>query len=337
MSVDLTTQYLGLTLRNPLLVAPSPLTGQLHWLERLEEAGAAAVVMSSLFEEQIRKEEAELREQGLASVESYVEAIAGIARELDECNAGVDSYLRRIEMAKKTVSIPIIGSLNGAQRGTWTRFARLVQDAGADALELNIYFVPTDPAVSGAQVEQEYVDLVAEVRRQVSIPLAVKVGPFFSSLPNMATRLVAAGADGLVLFNRFLQPDIDLKTLDVVPRLILSSRDELRLPLRWIAILRDQLSVSIAGTSGAHFAEDVLKMLLAGADVVMLASVLIRHGPSAMTTLLEEVTNWLERMGFESVAQVRGLVSRSRASSPSAFERANYARALTSWLPRAER
>ncbi len=337
MSVDLNTQYLGLTLRNPLLVAPSPLTAHLHLLERFEEAGAAAVVMSSLFEEQIRREAAELRDQGLASAESYVEALAGIARELDENNAGVDSYLRRIETAKKTVSIPIIGSLNGAQRGTWTSFARLVQDAGADALELNIYFVPTDPTVSGSQVEQEYVDLVAEVRGQVSIPLAVKVGPYFSSLPNMASRLVAAGADGLVLFNRFLQPDIDPKTLEVVPRLILSSRDELRLPLRWIAILREQLSVSIAGTSGVHFAEDVLKMLLAGADVVMLASVLLRHGPSALRTLLDEVTNWLEGMGYESVAQIRGLVSQGRSSSPSAFERANYAKALTSWGPRADR
>ncbi|MGE0607340.1 MAG: dihydroorotate dehydrogenase-like protein [Pirellulales bacterium] len=331
MSVELTTQYLGLTLRNPIVVAPSPLTAHLYCLEQLEQAGAAAVVLSSLFEEQIREEADSLHGQELSVAESFAEPAAGIVRELDEGNAGVDSYLRRIELAKKTVSIPIIGSLNGTRRGAWTNCARLVQVAGADALELNVYYVPTDPKVTGAQVEQEYVDLVAEVRQQISIPLAVKIGPYFSSIPNMAARLVAAGADGLVIFNRFLQPDIDLQTLGVVPRLMLSSRDELRLPLRWIAILREQLSVSLAGTSGVHFAEDVLKMLLAGADVVMLASVLLRRGPSALEIVLTEVANWLEGMKYESLAQVRGLVCRGRSPGASAFERANYARALTSW------
>lgn len=334
MSVDLSTQYLGLRLKNPLVVAASPLTTQLHMLERLEQAGAAAAVMSSLFEEQIRHEASDVGEHGLAAAEGYVEPLAVVSRDLDEYNAGADSYLRRIEAAKKAVSIPLIGSLNGAHRGGWTRFARLIQDAGADALELNIYFVPTEPTITGSQVEDEYVALLSEIRSQVSIPLAVKLGPYFSSLPNMARRLVEAGADGLVLFNRFLQPDIDLETLAVAPRLVPSSRDELRLPLRWIAILRDQLSASLAGTSGVHFAEDVLKLLLAGADVVMLASVLIHRGPGILTTLLAEVAHWLEGRGYQSVAQIKGLASQRRCSCSTAYERANYAKALASFTPR---
>jgi dihydroorotate dehydrogenase (fumarate) len=328
MSVDLSTDYLGLQLRNPLVLAASPLTTELHNLQRFEEAGAAAAVMSSLFAEQIESHWRNVlgyRKLGPGETEDAV-----FYRELDEYNAGPDTYLRRIEAAKKTVSIPIIGSLNGSERGDWVHFAHLIQEAGADALELNIYFVPASAAASAAEVEDKYLDLVAAVRAQITIPLAVKLSPFFSSLPHFAARLVRAGANGLVLFNRFLQPDIDLQSLEVAPRLTLSTREELRLPLRWIAILRGQLAVSMAGTSGVHFAEDVLKLILAGADVAMLASALIRHGPHHLTTLLAETTSWLENRKFKSLAEARGFVGCGRCANPEVFERANYAKALVS-------
>lgn len=330
MSFDLSTTYLGLKLRNPLVLAASPLTSELHNLQRFEEAGAAAAVMGSLFAEQI-----EFKWWTTFGHERPADAPDDpqdwvLYRELDEFNCGPDAYVRRIELAKKTVSIPIIGSLNGSHRGDWVNFARMIQEAGADALELNIYFVPTDPAVTASQVEDRYLELVTAVRAQVSIPLAVKLSPFFSSLPHMAQSLVRAGVNGLVLFNRFLQPDIDLARLEASPRLSLSTREELRLPLRWIAILRGQLDISLAGTSGVHFAEDVLKLILAGADVAMLASALIRHGPHHITTLLKEASFWLQHKGFASLQDAKGFVSHQRGANAAAFERANYARGLTS-------
>lgn len=330
MSVDLSTTYLGLKLRNPLVLAASPLTSELHNLQRFEEAGAAAAVMGSLFAEQIEFKWWTTfgHERPVGAPDDSQDWV--LYRELDEYNAGPDTYLHRIELAKKAVAIPIIGSLNGSHRGDWVNFAHMIQEAGADALELNVYFVPTDPNVPASQVEEQYLELVAAVRALVSIPLAVKLSPFFSSLPNMARRLVEVGVDGLVLFNRFLQPDIDLEKLEAAPRLNLSTRGELRLPLRWIAILRGQLDISLAGTSGVHFAEDVLKLILAGADVAMLASALIRNGPKHLTTLLKETSYWLEHKGFASLEDANGLVSHQRGPNSAAFERANYTRGLAS-------
>jgi dihydroorotate dehydrogenase (fumarate) len=328
MSVDLSTHYLGLKLRNPLVISASPLSAHLHTLERLQEAGAAAAVMASLFEEQIEGD-------GLPPAGSQppfdCSAIDLVHfRQLYDYNAGPDSYLRHIELAKRSLSIPVIGSLNGNIPGDWVRFARLIQDAGADALELNIYFVPTRPEETAAMVEQQYLDLVKAVRDQITIPLSIKIGPYFTALANMAKRLVEAGANGLTLFNRYLQPDIDLDRLEVGPNLVLSSRDELRAPLRWIAILRGQLDVSLAATSGIHFAEDLIKLVLAGADVGMLASALIRNGPDHLRTMLAEFEWWMNQKHYQSVEQIKGSLSQKRYSTPSAYERANYIKTITS-------
>jgi dihydroorotate dehydrogenase (fumarate) len=330
MTTDLRTTYLGLKLPSPLIASASPLTGEVHMLQRLEDAGAAAAVLGSLFAEQIESD----REAfcGTAWFGSVAQSPPAWASDLSEYNSGPDSYLRHIAAAKAAVRMPIIASLNATHLGNWVDFARLIQQAGADALELNIYFVPVDPGMPGAAIEDRYIELVSAVRAQISIPLAVKIGPVFSSLPNMAQRIVRAGADGLVLFNRFLQPDIDLHTLKVDPKLMLSLRDELRLPLRWIGILRGQLTAALAASTGIHTAEDVVKMILVGADVTMLASVLLTHGPNYLTTLLEELTGWLERHRYGSLNELRGLLSQNRCSSPGEFERADYAAALASFV-----
>ncbi|MHB8973471.1 MAG: dihydroorotate dehydrogenase-like protein [Pirellulaceae bacterium] len=244
---------------------------------------------------------------------------------------GPEPYLDYIRQCKQQVSIPIIASLNGSREGNWTRYARLIQDAGADALELNVYFMPTDPHDTSADIEQQYGELVAAVRETITIPLAVKIGPFFSSLPHLAARLAAAGAQGLVLFNRYLDPDLDTETLRIVPQLVLSDRHELRLALRWIATLRDQLSISLAATGGVHFSEDVVKALLAGADVAMLAAALLRYGPSWLATILTEMTRWLENQEYTGVAQLQGSMSLRNCSHPGAYHRANYTKALTSY------
>jgi dihydroorotate dehydrogenase (fumarate) len=327
MNPDLTTRYLGLELKNPLVVAACPLTGQVESLRRLEEAGAAAVVLPSLFEEQLVHDQMAVYRFYESGAENFPESLSYFP-ELDDYNTGPAPYMRLISVAKKVVTVPVIASLNGTSRGGWVRHARQIQEAGADALELNIYFVCTEPYVSGEQLESRYVDLVSAVREVVTIPLAVKIGPFFSSLPNMASRLVQAGAKGLVLFNRFLQPDIDLETLRVVPKLVLSTSDELRLPLRWIAILRAFFDVSLAATTGVHTAEDVLKLLLTGADVTMVASALYRHGPDHIRTLLDGVRAWLEAREYRSVSQMKGRLSQVNAPDPAAFERANYIRTL---------
>lgn len=330
MSVDLSTNYLGMTLRNPLVIAASPLSMEFYSLERLEAAGASAVVLASIFEEQIESEwSSPYSTTGDDHQGSAVDLVDH--RQLYEYNSGPDAYLRHIAAAKRTVSIPVIASINATSpHGGWVRFARLMEQSGADAIELNLYFVPTSPDVAAESIERRYIEIVAAVRSEISIPLAVKIGPYFSALPNFARRLVQAGANGLVLFNRYLQPDIDLDTLEVAPSLILSSRDELRLPLRWIAILRGQTDVSLAATSGIHFAEDVIKLLLAGADVGMLASALIRNGPDRLSTILAETRQWFEYKRFSSVEEIKGLLSQQRTADPSAFERVNYMRTIMS-------
>ncbi|HKI19819.1 MAG TPA: dihydroorotate dehydrogenase-like protein, partial [Isosphaeraceae bacterium] len=308
MSVDLRTTYLGLELRNPLVASASPLTVHLDLLRQMEEAGVAAVVMPSLFEEQLEREERAVHRYFECGMDEFDKTLAGLF-ELDLYNTGPANYLAEIKQAKKALSIPVIGSLNGVGVGNWARHAQLLEEAGADAVELNIYFVPTDPETTAVQVEQRYLDLVAAVREVVTVPLAVKLGPYFSSLPNLARRLVEIGADGLVLFNRFLQPDIALETLQVSPRLRLSTSAELQLPLRWIAILRPQLSISLAASTGVHTSEDVLKLLLVGADVTMTTSALLRHGPAYLRTLLDGLPTWLEQRGYGSIEQVKGSLS----------------------------
>ena len=331
MSVDLGTCYLGLRLANPLVPSASPLGAELDTLRRLEEAGAAAVVLPSLFEEQIEHEAVEAHELGELRAHSFGEATFGFFPALEDYRTGPETYLEHVAAAKAALSIPVIASLNGASTGGWTRYATLLEEAGADALELNVYLLAADPDATAAEVEQRYLDLVAAVREAVSIPLAVKVGPYFSSLANMARRLVAAGADGLVLFNRFNQPDIDLDVLDVLPTVELSRPWEARLPLRWIAILRGRVQASLAATGGVHSAAEVLKLLLVGADVTMMASALIRHGPAHLGTVLAETRTWLEENEYESVEQLKGSLSHEHSPDPAAFERSNYMKALASW------
>jgi dihydroorotate dehydrogenase (fumarate) len=330
MSVDLSMTYLGLTLRNPLVAAASPLTGDLEAIRRMEEAGAAAVVLPSLFEEQLERDMLAVRQLLTAGPEGFEQVLARLP-ELDDYNSGPSGYLRHIKRVKSTVSIPVIASLSGSGSGEWTRHAWLLQEAGADALELNVYFVPTDPEATADAVESRYIELVAAVVEATTIPVSVKLGPYFSSLPNLARRLIDVGADGLVLFNRYLQPDIALTEFRVNPHLALSSPDEVRLPLRWIAILRPQVSASLAGTSGVHTAEDVVKLVLAGADAVMTASALLRHGPAHFRALLDGLLSWLETHSHDSLASLKGSLSASDGPDRSAYERANYVRAITSF------
>ena len=330
MSVDLRTTYLGLELANPLVPSASTLSARIDTLKRLQDAGASAVVMQSLFEEQIEHDEMQTHRVIETGAESFPEALTYVP-DVEDYNTGPEEYLRHLEASRKDLEIPVIGSLNGSSSGGWVRYAKLIQDAGADALELNVYFVASDPEERGEQVEQRYLDLVAEVRASVTIPLAVKIGPYFSSMANMARRLDEAGADGLVLFNRFLQPDIDLETLQVDPALRLSTSDELRLPLRWIAILHGRVSCSLAATSGIWTAEDAVKLLLAGADVTMMASALFRHGPEHLTTVLDGVRAWLEEHEYGSVEQLRGSASQANVADPVAYARSNYVQMLVSF------
>jgi dihydroorotate dehydrogenase (fumarate) len=322
-------------LKNPLGVSASPLTGNLDNLRRLEAAGASLAVLPSLFEEQIRHDEEELQRLYEYQAESYAESLSYFP-ELEDYNTGPKQYLKHVEAAKRAVTIPIVGSLNGCSKGGWIRYAKSMQDAGADALELNVYFVPTDPNTTSAHVEQRYVDLVAEVSRSVSIPIAVKIGPNFSSLPNFAPRLIAAGAAGLVLFNRYLEADIDLEELAFKPDLVLSNRHEARTPIRWIAILRDQIQGSLAASGGVHRMEGIVKLLLAGADVTLMASVLLIKGPDILRTLLVEMARWLEEHEYASVEQLKGSMSRGNCADAGALERANYMATLISYSTRAQ-
>ena len=330
MSVDLSTTYLGLGLRNPMVAAACPLTGDLDALRRMEEAGAAAVVLPSLFQEQLERDALAVRQLLTAGPEDCERILARLP-ELDAYNTGPAGYLRHLKRAKAALSIPVIASLSGSGDGDWTRHAQLLEEVGADALELNVYFVPTDPDVTAEAVESRYIDLVAAIAEATTIPVAVKLGPYFSALPNLARRLVEIGADGLVLFNRYLQPEIDVEGLQVAPHLALSTPDELRLPLRWIAILRPQLSASLAGTCGVHTAEDVVKLILAGADAVMTASALLRHGPEYVRVLLDGLSTWLEDRSYDCLSSIKGALSGHGGPDRSAFERANYVRAITTF------
>ncbi len=330
MSVDLRTRYLGLHLKHPIVASASPLTGSVDSLRRLQDAGVAAVVLPSLFEEQIEHEEMATHNLMLYGAELSPEA-QGFFPEMQQYSTGPEKYLQLIGDAKKALSVPVIASLNGYTPGGWTSIARQLQQAGADALELNVYFLAASVDDTSAEVENRYVELVESVTRQVSIPVAVKVAPYFSAMANMASRLAKAGASGLVLFNRFLQPDILLEELEVAPHLVLSTSDELRLALRWIAILRGRVDASLAATGGAHTPDDVLKLLLAGADCVMLASSLLTKGPSHVDTLVRGVQAWMTEREYESVEQMKGSLSQQSCPDPDAFERANYMKALKSY------
>jgi dihydroorotate dehydrogenase (fumarate) len=324
--VDLHSRYLGLDLRSPLVASASPLTGSLDGLRRLEAAGAAAVVLPSLFEEQLTLE--------ANQVERLLEGGAGslsAALALDAYNAGPYGYLALVEKATATLQIPVIASLNGVSRGAWVEHATLLEQAGADAVELNVYYVSSKPGLSGSDVEQRYLELVRAVRQTIGIPLAVKLSPYFSSVANLSRQLVEAGAQGLVLFNRFYQPDLDLETLEVVPSLELSTSTELRLPLRWIAILAGQLPASLAASTGVHTAEDATKVLMAGADVAMMTSALLRHGPEHLTVVEAGLRDWLEGRGMSSVGLLRGVRSQRSVRDPAAWERANYITMLASY------
>jgi dihydroorotate dehydrogenase (fumarate) len=330
MSVDLSTKYLGLSLKNPLVVAACSLSDQLDNLRKLEAAGAAAIVLHSLFEEQISHEEEQISKVYQHGADSYAEALSYFP-EMEDYHLGPESYLEHIAQAKKAVKIPVIASLNGISRGGWIRFARLIEDAGADALELNIYFVAADVQMTSQEVEGQYCDLVAAVKQSVTIPLAVKIGPYFSSVGHVAQKLVQAGADGLVLFNRFLQPDIDLENLEIRPKLELSTKFEQLLPLRWVAILRGRIEASLALSTGIHGPKGMLKALLAGADVGMVASVLYQKGFDHLGTILQGVRQWMEEKEYESVEQLKGSMSQANCPDPAAFERGNYMKALTSF------
>jgi dihydroorotate dehydrogenase (fumarate) len=331
--IDLSTKYLGLVLKNPLVVSASPLTEEIENIKRMEEAGAAAVVMHSLFEEQITIESNELDCNLSQGAESYAESLSYFP-EMRSYNLGPEGYLKHLRLAKDTVKIPIIGSLNGVSTGTWTKwieYARKIEDAGADALELNIYFIPTDPDRTSLQIEYLYCHLVESVKRNLRIPLALKLSPFFSSMIYMARRLERAGADSLVLFNRFYQPDFDLEHLTVVPHLNLSNSQELLLRLHWVSILFPHLKLDLAITGGVHSATDVLKTMMAGARVAMMTSALLKHGIGHLARVLNELVDWMVEHEYNSIAQMQGSMSLRSVAEPAAFERANYMRVLSSY------
>lgn len=330
MSVDLSTRYLSLPLRNPLVVSAGPLTDRLDLLPTLESEGASAVVLPSMFEEQIEHHEWQAHRLDYFGAESFPEAL-NYFPDLEDRRARPDEYLRKIESARDALSIPVIASLNGTSKGGWIRYARLMESAGADAVELNIYFLASDPRQSSAEVEDRYVELVEAVRGEVKIPLSVKMGPYFSSMGHIARRLEAAGANGLVLFNRYLQPDINLETLEFVPQLTLSTPAESRLSLRWIAVLREHLQLSLAANSGIHSVDDVVKLLLAGADVTMLLAALLQNGANHLATLRTGLESWLVNHDYKSVEQMKGSMSRANCPNPDALERANYMRTLESY------
>ncbi len=324
---DLSTTYLGLRLRSPLVASSGPLTSRIDSLRALEQAGVAAVVLPSLFEEQVENEDIQAARLGDLGADSNPEA-TGYFPDLGDYESVVDRYLRHVEEAKKALSIPVVASLNGETAGSWVRYARLLELAGADALELNLYGVAADLEVTGREVEDDQIELVALVKASLSIPLAVKISPYYSALGHQAARFVDAGADGLVLFNRFYQPDIDPTTRKVTPALVLSSSTELRLPLRWTAILSGRVEASLAVTTGVHTGADAARCLLAGADVAMMTSALLKNGPEHVATVENELVAWATESGFESVAQLTGSVSQRNVADPAAFERANYMSAL---------
>ncbi len=327
---DLTTSYLGLKLKNPVVASASPLSEKVETVKKLEDAGVSAVVMYSLFEEQTIHESLELDHFLFTGTEISPE-ITSFYPQSGKYTLKPDAYLDTLGRVKKAVNIPIIGSLNGVSTGGWTKYARKIQDAGADALELNIYYLPTNPDQTAAQVEDNYVALVHEVAKSVQIPLAVKLSPYFTALPNMARRLVEAGARGLVLFNRFYQPDLDLENLEVLHSLELSTSSELRLPLRWVSILFGKVNADLALTSGVHTAADVLKSMMAGARVTMLASELLQNGIQRVPAILSDLETWMKEHEYKSIQQMQGSMSQKSVAEPSAYERANYMKVLNSF------
>jgi len=327
---DLTTTYLGLQLKNPLVASASPLSKKVDNVRRIEDAGAAALVMYSLFEEQITHDSYELDNYLERGTHSYAEAMSYFP-DLDYHNLGTEPYLEHLHKIKQAVSIPIIGSLNGISSGGWVEYAHMIEQAGADALELNIYYLPTDPDLSGSELEEDFVQLVRDVRAKVKLPIAVKLSPYYTALPNLAKRIVDAGANALVLFNRFYQPDFDLEELEVVPNLILSTSHDLRLPLRWIAILYGRIQADFALTSGVHTAQDVLKAMMAGANVAMMTSALLESGIGRIMHILIDLQEWMEEHEYESIEQMRGSMSQRSVAEPAAFERANYIKELNTF------
>ena len=330
---DLSTDYLGLRLSSPLVASSSPLTGALDGLRRLEDAGAAAAVLPSLFEEELSHGATEVDRLFETGAETFGEALSYFP-ELDDYATGPDRYLELLAEAKASLDIPVIGSLNGITPGGWLEYAKLMEEAGADALELNLYLVAADPDTTAAEVEARDRAIVAQVRRSVGIPISVKLSPYFTALAHTARELVAAGSSGLTLFNRFYQPDLDVESREVLPRLTLSRSEELRLPLRWIAILHGRIRASLAASSGIHEVADVVKVLLAGADVAMLASALLERGPERLRELTSGLRDWLDERDYASVAQLRGSVSQRAVADPTAYERGNYVKTLRSWSSR---
>jgi len=327
---DLSTKYLGMKLKNPLVVSASPLCKEIDNLKRMEDAGAAAIVLHSLFEEQIQIESNEL-DRFLWESSSVSAEANDYYPDLGNYNIGPDGYLEHIRKAKKAVKVPVIASLNGVSKGGWVRYAKDMEQAGADALELNVYFLPTDPKLTALDVENMYVELVQAVKSTVKIPVAVKIGAFFSAMANMGVKLDKAGADGLVMFNRFYQPDFDLETLDVVPDLVLSRSNELKLRLHWTAILFGKIKADMAITGGVHVAEDVVKSMMAGAKVAMTTSALLEQGVGYLKVLNTNLKEWLEKHEYESIEQMQGSMSQKNVAHPAAFERANYMKVLGSY------
>ncbi len=330
--MDLSTRYLGLNLRSPLVPSASPLSDDIGNIKRMEDAGAGAIVLHSLFEEQLTREQEALQHHLMFGTESFAEALTYLP-EPEEFPVGPDEYLNHIRKTKEAVKIPVIASLNGSTIGGWVDFAKKIQQAGADALELNIYFIPTDLDRTAVEIEQTYVDILGAVKGVVSFPVAVKLHPFFSSLANVAKRLDQAGASALVLFNRFYQPDMDLETLEVKTNVLLSTPQALRLPLRWIAILYDRVKADLAATGGIHEASDALKVLMAGADVAMMCSGLYKKGIEHLQSVKVGMCEWMEEHDYESVRQLQGSMSQKYCSDPTAFERAQYMRAVLSYKP----
>jgi len=329
--MDLSTTYLGKKLKNPLVPSASPLSRDTSSIKMMEDAGAGAVVLESLFEEQILHEKNEMDHYLSQGTDSFAESLSYFP-EGDMYNFGPDEYLDHIRKAKETIDIPVIASLNGVSTGGWTDYARKMQQAGADAIELNSYYLATDPGKDSREIEENYINVLSDVKKAVTVPVAMKISPYFTSLSAMAKKFDEAGADALVLFNRFYQPDIDLENLEVVPNLVLSTSESMRLPLRWIAILYGKIKANMAATTGIHSAEDVLKMLMAGADVTMLCAVLFQHGIGKITGILNDMTKWMQDHEYESVEQMKGSMSHKSVPEPAAFERANYMRVLKSYI-----